>query len=41
MRGADGRQAEMFSCVSPEQRIPANHSLRPIREMTDEVLRQP
>jgi len=30
----------MFSYVSPEQRIPANHPLRPIREMTDEVLRQ-
>src|SRR3989440_11757898 len=30
----------MFSYVSPERRIPANHPLRPIREMTDEVLRQ-
>jgi transposase len=40
MRGADGQQAGMFSYVSPEQRIPANHPLRPIREMTDEVLRQ-
>jgi transposase len=40
MRGADGRQAGMFSYVSPEQRIPAEHPLRPIREMTDEVLRQ-
>ena len=40
MRGADGQQTGMFSYVSPEQRIPANHPLRPIREMTDEVLRQ-
>src|ERR1700758_3474320 len=40
MRGADGRQAGMFSYVSPERRIPADHPLRPIREMTDEVLRQ-
>src|SRR6266576_3722314 len=40
MRGADGQQAGMFSYVSPERRIPANHPLRPIREMTDEVLRQ-
>ena len=40
MRGADGRQAGMFSYVSPEQRIPASHPLRPIREMTDEVRRQ-
>ncbi len=39
MRGADGKQAGMFSYVSPEQRIPATHPLRPIREMTDEVLR--
>jgi transposase len=29
----------MFSYVSPERRIPATHPLRPIREMTDEVLR--
>jgi transposase len=40
MRGTDGKQAGMFSYVSPEQRIPADHPLRPIREMTDEVLRQ-
>jgi transposase len=40
MRGADEQQAAMFSYVSPEQRIPAEHPLRPIREMTDEVLRQ-
>src|SRR6059036_4315048 len=39
MRGADGQQAGMFSYVSPERRIPANHPLRPIREMTDQVLR--
>jgi hypothetical protein len=30
----------MFSYVSPEQRMPADHPLRPIREMTDGVLRQ-
>ena len=40
MRGADGRQGGMFSYVSPERRIPADHPLRPIRAMTDEVLRQ-
>ena len=39
MRGADGQQSGMFSYVSPERRIPADHPLRPIREMTDEVLR--
>jgi len=40
MRGTDGQQAAMFSYVSSEQRIPADHPLRPIRAMTDEVLRQ-
>jgi transposase len=40
MRGTDGRQGGMFSYVSPERRIPAEHPLRPIRAMTDEVLRQ-
>ena len=40
MRGADGRQGGMFSYVSRERRIPADHPLRPIRAMTDEVLRQ-
>src|SRR5215813_8565331 len=40
MRGGDGQQAGMFSYVSPERRIPADHPLRPVREMTDEVLRQ-
>lgn len=40
MRGPDGRQGAMFSYISPEQRIPADHPLRPIREMADEVLRQ-
>src|SRR4029453_16949522 len=39
MRGGDGQQAGMFSYVSPERRIPADHPLRPIREMTDEGLR--
>src|SRR2546422_6506911 len=40
MRGGDGQQAGMFSYVSPERRIPTDHPLRPIREMTDTVLRQ-
>ncbi len=30
----------MFSYISPEQRIPADHPLRPIRDMADEVLQQ-
>src|SRR3989454_186311 len=40
MRGGDRQQAGMFSYVSPEQRIRAEHPLRPIRAMTDEVLRE-
>src|SRR5499427_4854177 len=40
MRGGDGQQAGMFTYVSPERRIPADHPLRPIRDMADEVLRQ-
>ena len=40
MRGGDGQQAGMFSYVSPERRIPADHPLRAVREMTDAVLRQ-
>lgn len=38
MRGDDLQQAEMYSYLSPEQRVPAEHPLRPIREMTDRVL---
>lgn len=29
----------MFSYISPEERVPATHPLRAIREMTDEALR--
>jgi transposase len=29
----------MFSYISPEQRVPANHPLRVVRDMTDEALR--
>src|SRR5438034_7526252 len=38
MRGHDEQAAHLFSYVSPEQRVPANHPLRAIREMTDRVL---
>ena len=30
----------MFSYISPEQRVPADHPLRPIRQMTDEIFKQ-
>ncbi len=38
MRGHDDQAAHLFSYVSPEQRVPADHPLRPIRQMTDGVL---
>ena len=39
MRGDDEQQLDVFSYVSPEQRIPQDHPLRPVRVMTDEALR--
>jgi transposase len=39
MRG-DERPDAMFSYVSPEARIPATHSLRSMRAMVDQVLRE-
>jgi transposase len=39
MRGQDKQQSAMFSYVSPEERVPADHPLRPIREMTDMALK--
>jgi transposase len=38
MRGRDTKQATMFSFVSPENRVPQDHPLRPIKAMADEVL---
>src|SRR5271155_2468099 len=38
MRGVDHQQADMFSYLSPEQRVRANHPLRGVRAMTDEIL---
>src|SRR5881394_2412848 len=38
MRGFDSQQSAMFSYLSPEQRVPADHPLRPIREMSDRAL---
>ena len=39
MRGKDEQQLDVFSYVSPEQRVPRDHPLRPLRGMTDEALR--
>ena len=38
MRGPDTQQSSMFSYLSPEERVPAKHSLRPIRLMVDDAL---
>ena len=38
MRGDDRQQAAMWSYISPEQRVPQDHPLRPIRAMVDTVL---
>src|ERR1700681_1671876 len=38
MRGPDHDAQPLFSYVSPEQRVPADHPLRVIREITDRVL---
>src|ERR1700738_785001 len=40
MRGDDNLQEGMFSYVSPEKRVPADHPLRPIRKMVDEILKE-
>jgi transposase len=37
MRGPDDQNGGMFSYVVPEARVRADHPLRPIRRMTDEV----
>ena len=39
MRGEDVQQHAMYSYLSPEERVPANHPLRAIREITDRVLK--
>ncbi len=39
MRGNDQQQNQMFSYLSPEQRVRPGHPLRSIRAMVDEVLR--
>ena len=38
MRGDDPRHESMFSYVTPERRVRADHPLRPIRRMTDAAL---
>jgi transposase len=39
MRGLDIKQSEIFSYLSPEERVPSNHPLRNIRQITDRILK--
>jgi len=39
MRGIDHQQADMYSYVSPEARVRADHPLRAVRKMADEALK--
>src|SRR5262249_59816918 len=38
MRGDDRNDAGLYSYISPEQRVPKDHPLRPVRRMVDKVL---
>jgi transposase len=40
MRGSDERQEEIYSYLRLEERIPADHPLRAVREMVDGALRE-
>jgi transposase len=40
MRGPDVQQTDMYSYLSPEQRVPADHPLRGIRELVNVTLRE-
>ncbi len=39
MRGPDQKQDAVFSYLSPEERVPADHPLRKIRRLVDDVLK--
>ena len=38
MRGSDEQPGSMFSYISPEERVPADHPLRAVRRITDRAL---
>jgi transposase len=40
MRGDDPQQAAIFSYISPEERVPAEHPLRAMRAMVDTALKE-
>jgi transposase len=39
VRGGDTQQGHMWSYIQPEQRVPQDHPLRPIRAMVDQALK--
>lgn len=39
MRGDDTQQGHMWSYIQPEQRVPQDHPLRPVRAMVDQALK--
>ena len=40
MRGKDEQQLDVFSYISPEQRVPQDHPFRLLRAITDQALQQ-
>jgi transposase len=40
MRGEDNKQDAIFSYVSPERRVSADHPLRAMREIVDPILKK-
>ena len=40
MRGDDQQQSDLYSYLSPEQRVPADHPLRPLRQRVDRILKR-
>ena len=40
LRGEEPKPEAMFSYVLPQQRVPRDHPLRPIREMVDRILQE-
>jgi len=40
MRGEDEKQDAVFSYVSPEERVPRDHPMRPVRKLVDQVLKE-
>jgi hypothetical protein len=40
MRGHDRRQTTMLTVVHPEQRVPVNHPIRPIKALAEVALEE-